>query len=341
MTIADLRSDTLTRPTAGMRAAMAAAEVGDDVFGEDPTVNALEARCAGMFGKEAALFVPSGTMGNQIAIAVHTRPGDEIICADISHIYLYEGGGAARHSGCSLRLVHAARGILQAGDIDANINSRSDDHLPFTRLVSVEDTCNKGGGTCYTLAGIQAIRESCNRHGLTLHLDGARIFNALLHTGHDPVAYAAPFDSISFCLSKGLGAPVGSMLLGSREFIRSAHRVRKAFGGGMRQAGILAAAGLYALDHHVARLSEDHRRARQLADMLSPLPWVSGVVAPETNIVIFEVTPEKNARERVGQLAEQGILCFPFGPQKIRFVTHLDVGDEQLSVVEAGLKKIA
>ncbi|MBL7942967.1 MAG: low-specificity L-threonine aldolase [Flavobacteriales bacterium] len=338
--IADLRSDTLTKPTAAMREAMASAEVGDDVFGEDPTVNLLESRCASLFGKEAALFVPSGTMGNQIAIAAHTQRGDEIICASISHIYLYEGGGAARHSGCSLRLIQKDDGLLDARDIADNVNSREDDHLPYTRLVSLEDTCNKGGGTCYTLEGIGGIRKLCDERGLHLHLDGARVFNALVHTGYDYKTYAQSFDSMNFCLSKGLGAPVGSMLVGSRAFIRTAHRVRKAFGGGMRQAGILAAAGIYALDHHVERLKDDHHRAQLLAEMVARLPWVVGVTQPQTNIVIFEVSAEKTARQRVDELKEQGILCFPFGPQKIRFVTHLDFHDEHLEVVSKGLKSI-
>lgn len=339
--IADLRSDTLTKPTAAMREAMMSAAVGDDVFGEDPTMNALQEKCAAMFGKEAALFVTSGTLGNQIAIKVHTNPGDEIICSTLAHIYLYEGGGAARISGCSVRTVTGDRGRISHSDITVNINNRSDAHLPYTSLVSIEDTCNKGGGSYYSLEEIIRLRNVCDQHGLGFHLDGARMFNALVETQCDYKTYAAPFHSINFCLSKGLGAPVGSVLVGSAEFIKKAHRVRKVLGGGMRQVGFLAAAGIYALDHHIPRLREDHVRARSIALELQNLSWVKEVLPVDTNIIIFALADGLNAQHIVKKLGAEGVLCFPFGENKIRFVTHLDFTDDHLDKVSACLKRLA
>lgn len=326
----DLRSDTVTRPTEAMKAAMQAAPVGDDVFAEDPSINALQEEVAAMFGKEAALFCPSGTMTNQIAINVHTRPGDDVICASVAHIYLYEGGGVARNSGCSVRLLEGDRGRLSADEIEANVNRRQDTHLPFTRLVSLEDTVNKGGGCYYDHAEILRIKEVCNRHDLGLHLDGARLFNALVETGMSPEEYAKPFDSISICLSKGLGAPVGSLVIGSRDFIHRAHRVRKVFGGGMRQAGSLAEAGRFALKHHVERLRDDHRRARTLGEALQKCHWVSNVMRVDTNIVIFSTNASGGAAAVVDALNKAGILCFAFGKEKVRFVTHLDFTEDHL-----------
>ncbi|MDZ4824431.1 MAG: GntG family PLP-dependent aldolase [Flavobacteriales bacterium] len=338
--IVDLRSDTLTKPTAAMREAMANAPVGDDVFGEDPTVNALQEKCAAMFGMEASLFMISGTMGNQAAINVHTQPGHEIICSSLSHIYLYEGAGAARISGCSMRMMEGDRGRISAKDVSSNVNNRNDAHLPYTSMVSLEDTVNKGGGAICNLEEIKRIRKVCDEHHLKLHLDGARMFNALVETGHDYKEYAAPFHSINFCLSKGLGAPVGSILLGSKDFIRSAHRVRKVMGGGMRQAGILAAAGIHALDHHVARLKHDHARAKTIGIELKKYSWVKDVMGIETNIVILQLNNDLKPADLVKKLASLDILCFPFGEDKVRFVTHLDFGDEHLEELIERLKGV-
>lgn len=335
MTI-DLRSDTVTLPTPAMREAMFRAELGDDVFGEDPEVNALQEEAARMMGKEAALFCSSGTQTNQVAIAAHTRPGDEVICSPLSHIYLYEGGGTMANSGVSVRFVGNARGMFTADDVAAAINDPDNAHLPLSRLVSVEDTVNKGGGAVWDPEALKAISSICRERGLALHCDGARLFNALAVTGMDPQAYGALFDSISLCLSKGLGAPVGSVLLGSREFIRSAHRIRKRFGGGMRQAGFLAAAGRYALGHHVHRLAEDHNHAKRMAEALAQLPWVREVIPVQTNIVIFSVDGH-SAAECVKWFADRGILCFPFGPDKVRMVFHLGVNS---SMTEEAIRRI-
>lgn len=326
----DLRSDTVTRPTPAMLAAMTSAEVGDDVWGEDPTVKALEAAAAARFGKEAGLFCPSGTMTNQIAIRVHTRPGDEVICSVEAHIYNYEGGGIAANAGASVRLLGAEdRGRFTAAQVSAAINP-DDPHAPRTRLVAVEDTVNRGGGAIWSKDDLQAIGEVCRQHGLRYHLDGARVFNRLVATGDDAKAYAAPFDSISVCLSKGLGAPVGSVLLGEAAFIHQARRVRKVFGGGMRQAGYLAAAGLYALEHHVARLAEDHAHAARLADALASSPLARAVIRPDTNIVLFRPAVPGQGAATVAHLRTLGILAGTMGPDLVRFVTHLDVGSAQV-----------
>jgi len=312
-----------------MLQAMMSAPVGDDVFGEDPTINQLQTMAAEMFGKEAALFCPSGTMTNQIAINTHVRPGDEVICSDLAHVYLYEGGGIARNSGAQVRLLTGDLGRLKAADVEEAIRP-SDAHYARTSMVCLEDTVNKGGGAIYDHADIMEIKSVCERHGLKLHLDGARLFNALAETRMDKRAYAAPFDSISICLSKGLGAPVGSLLLGNRDFVKEAHRTRKVMGGGMRQAGILAAAGIFALKHHLERLRDDHARARQMADALSAADFVNSVMPCPTNIVIFELRPGLHSDRVSADLKTHGLRGSTFGPRQMRFVTHLDFDDNDL-----------
>ncbi|MEO0403749.1 MAG: GntG family PLP-dependent aldolase [Bacteroidota bacterium] len=333
----DLRSDTVTRPTAGMMDAMMSAEVGDDVFAEDPSINALQNKLASMFGHEAGLYCPSGTMTNQIAIQCHTQPGDEVICSSYSHIYNYEGGGIAKNSGSSVRLIPSP--FLTAHDVLENINP-ADDHYARTSLASIEDTVNKGGGICYDMAEIEALKQVCAENSLGFHLDGARVFNAVVSKSHSTKEYGKQFDSISICLSKGLGCPVGSVLLGSEDFIHKAHRSRKGMGGGMRQAGFMAAAALYALENNVERMSKDHERASQLAKILASKSWVKAVPQPETNIVIFELN-ELEASIVIKALENKGILALPFGKTKIRLVTHLDVVqskiDEACEVI-AGLE---
>ena len=324
----DLRSDTLTQPTAGMKEAMFAAPVGDDVFGEDPTVNALETKIAALFGMEAALFCPSGTMTNQIAIRLHTGPQKEVICHQYSHIYLYEGGGIMANSMASVKLLTGDLGKITASQVAESINP-DDVHAPETTLVSLENTMNKGGGSIYTLDEVRPIQALCQEKGIKLHLDGARLFNALVETGESPADWGAQFDTISICLSKGLGCPIGSVLLGTKADIKRAKKVRKVFGGGMRQAGFLAAAGIYALDHQVERLKEDHHRARILGEFLVQAPHVAEVLPVATNIVIARlegISPEAYLQ----QLAAQGIKGVKFGKDLVRFVTHLDFGDAHL-----------
>jgi len=335
----DLRSDTVTKPTQGMLDSMFSAAVGDDVFGEDPTIIALEQKGATMFGKEAAIFCPSGTMTNQIALRIHTQPGDEVICDRMSHIYNYEGGGMASNSGLSPRLVHGNRGRLAASDIHENINP-DNEHFPNTALVSIENTSNKGGGCFYSMETIRTIREACDSHQLPLHLDGARLFNALVASGQTAAGHGPHFDTISICLSKGLGAPVGSLLLGSRQAVKKARRVRKVFGGGMRQAGFMAAAGLYALDNHVERLTEDHQRAEALESIVKSLPYVKEILPVETNILVFTLDDSMPQEAFLQKLSDQGILAVPFGPQQIRFVTHLDFTDDMLNATEQILKQL-
>ncbi|MCB0617383.1 MAG: aminotransferase class I/II-fold pyridoxal phosphate-dependent enzyme [Saprospiraceae bacterium] len=328
----NLLSDTVTKPTPAMLEAMIGAEVGDDVFGEDPTVNALEDKAAALFGKEAALFCPSGTMTNQIAVKVHTQPLDEVICDHFSHVYQYEVGGYAFHSGVAVNLLAGTHGKITAAQIEAAIKPPFD-WLPRTRLVVLENTCNKGGGSIYTLAELRPIRQLCLQQGLRLHLDGARLFNALVETGESTIETGREFDSISICLSKGLGAPVGSLLIGDATFIRQARRVRKVMGGGMRQAGILAAAGIYALDHHVERLREDNERARIIGRLLEALPYVADVRPVQSNILIFDLQPPLTAAAYVEKLEKRGIKATAFGPQTVRFVTHLDFTEEMLEQV--------
>jgi threonine aldolase len=328
--IIDLRSDTVTLPTAPMVQAMMEARVGDDVFQEDPTVGHLEMKLAEMFGKEAGLFCPSGTMSNQIAIKVLTQPGDEIICHSEAHIYRYEGGGIAFNSQCSVRLLPGESGILDPPDIEININNPHDIHLPQTRLVAIEDTTNRGGGAYYSLGTIREIRSICKDRGLFFHVDGARVFNALAETKTDPAIYGDSFDTLSICLSKGLGAPVGSVLLGQKEHIKKARRIRKVLGGGMRQAGYLAAAGIYALDHHLDRLAEDHRRALEIGQVMACHPLVEDVFPIKTNLVIFRLKNPISETEFVGSLKEKGILAMAFGPSLVRMVTHLGIGDPMI-----------
>ncbi len=336
MTI-DLRSDTVTRPTPAMLHAMWAAPVGDDVFAEDPSINALEKKAAKLFGLEAALFCPSGTMTNQLAIKVHTLPGDEVICHRDSHIYCYEGGGIAFNSGAQVRLIEGNNGKLSAADIVSNINP-GDSHYAKTSLVAVENTTNRGGGGTYDFAELRNIGKTAHEYGLKFHLDGARLMNAIVANNENPANYGQVFDSISLCLSKGLGCPVGSLLLGSTDFIKKAHRYRKIMGGGMRQAGFLAAAGIYALDNHVERLAEDHQKAKVIGEKLQQQNWVTEVLPCETNILIFFVA-DTTTRDRVlNHLAAHHITALAFGPKSIRFVTHLDFSDEMLDEV---LKAIA
>jgi threonine aldolase len=335
-TIVDLRSDSVTRPTAGMLDAMFSATVGDDVFGEDPTVTALEEKVARLFGHEDALYCPSGTMTNQIAIRLSTEPQDEVICDKRAHIYNYEGGGIAYNSLVSTRLVDGDHGRLTKGDVLENINP-DDIYFPRTRLVSLENTVNKGGGAMYELQSVQEIRSVCTENDLKLHLDGARLFNALAESGDDPLAWGKCFDTISICLSKGLGAPVGSLLISSKVNIKKAKRIRKSLGGGMRQAGYLAAAGIYALDHHVERLVEDHQRARQIGRILQDLPWVTNVLPVHTNIVIFSLESALNVNHVLDHLNQLGIKAVPFGRQDIRMVTHLQITDEHLDILDKRL----
>ncbi|PYF73934.1 threonine aldolase family protein [Pedobacter nutrimenti] len=325
----DFRSDTVTRPTEGMLEAMMKAKVGDDVFGEDETVSALEHKLAEMFDMEAGLFCPSGTMTNQLAIKCFTKPMDEVICDQTAHVYRYEGGGIAYHSLASVRLLNGPRGIVSAEMIAAEINEENI-HYPQSSLVVLENTVNKGGGACYRLEQIEPIYDLCQQKGLKLHLDGARIFNALVSTGERAADYGRYFDGISVCLSKGLGAPVGSVLLGSKGMIQQARKIRKVFGGGMRQAGFLAAAGIYALDHHVERLAQDHLHAKKLGTALSRLSYVESVMPVETNIVIFTVQQDFDAQQIVRLLEKNGIGCNTTGPKTIRFVTHLDVSSAQI-----------
>jgi len=328
MTI-NLISDTVTKPTPSMLEAMMKAEVGDDVFREDPTVNALEAKAADLFGKQAALFCPSGTMTNQIAINVHTQPLDEVICDHYSHVFNYETGGYAFNSGVVMNLIQGTHGKITAEQIAAVI--RPDfDWLPKSRLVVLENTANKGGGSYYTLEEIPPIRQLCNEQNLKLHLDGARLFNALVETGESTKDWGLYFDSISICLSKGLGAPVGSLLIGNEDFIKQARRIRKVLGGGMRQAGFLAAAGIYALDYQVERLKSDHQRAKILGETLAGMPFVNNVRPVKTNILIFDVVPPWTAASFLSEIAKQGINAAPFGPQTVRFVTHLDFTEVML-----------
>ncbi|PWS26467.1 threonine aldolase [Pedobacter yonginense] len=319
----DFRSDTVTKPTAGMLDAMMSAKVGDDVFGEDETVQKLENKLAATFNMEAGLFCPSGTMTNQIGIKCFTQPMDEVICDQTAHVYRYEIGGIAYHSAASVRLLYGERGILTPELIEPEINE-DNIHYPNSSLVVLENTVNKGGGSCYTLAQIAPIHHLCNIKGLKLHLDGARIFNALVATGDDAHGYGKYFDGISVCLSKGLGAPVGSVLLGSKETIKKARKIRKAFGGGMRQAGFLAAAGNYALDHHVERLKDDHKHAKALADALISTNYVLSVMPVETNIVVFEVA-KGTAEQVVNRLKEKGLHCNTTSASTVRLVTHLDL----------------
>jgi threonine aldolase len=333
----DLRSDTVTKPTPAMLEAMMTAKVGDDVFGEDPSINTLEAMSARLFGMESALYCPSGTMSNQIAIKCHTQPGDEVICEKSSHVYIYEGGGIAFNSGSQVKALDGDLGRITASQVSLSINP-DDVHRARTSLVSLENTCNRGGGAYYDLEEIRKIKQVCSDNQLKLHLDGARLFNALVATGQTAKEYGQVFDSISVCLNKGLGCPIGSILMGPAAFIRQARRVRKAFGGGLRQAGFMAAAGIYALENNVARLAIDHEHARRLGAALEKKDFVRSIMPVATNIVIFEVDQNGCARELAQQLKEKGILAIAIAANQIRFVTHLDISpamvDEAVGVIE-------
>jgi threonine aldolase len=322
-----------------MLAFMQSAPLGDDVFGEDPSINALEAKTAGIFGMEAGLFCPSGTMTNQLAIKTHTQAGDEVICEELSHIYQYEGGGIASNSGSSVKLLRGNRGRITAEQVLAAINP-DDVHKPISKLVSLENTCNRGGGACYDFSEIEAIQKVAKSNGLGLHLDGARIFNAIVHKNEDPKQYGKVFDSISICLSKGLGAPVGSVLLGSAPFIKKARRWRKVFGGGMRQAGSLAAAGIYALDNHIERLKEDHSKALKINDALLKKDFVKEIFEVETNIVIAHIEGKYNATQLAATLKEKNISVIAMTPQLIRFVVHLDITNEMLATTIETIEKL-
>ncbi len=334
----DFRSDTVTKPTPEMLQAMQQAEVGDDVFGDDLTILALESKAAKMFGKEAALFCASGTMTNQIAIKVHTQPSNEVICAEDSHIYKYEGGGMAFNSGVQAKVLTADRGRLNANQVLQAINA-DDIHFPKTSLVSLENTHNRGGGSVYNLSDIAAIKKLCEQYHLPLHLDGARIFNALVASGISAADMGQQFDSISVCLSKGLDCPVGSLLLGTTDFIKQAKRVRKVLGGGWRQAGYLAAAGIYALDHHIERLADDHQKAKEIENQLQALAWVENILPVETNIVIYNIAEKHNADEVLAHLLSHQIKASKTGLQSIRFVTHIQTTEEDIQLLCKTLEK--
>lgn len=335
----DLRSDTVTKPSPEMLEAMFSASVGDDVFQEDPSMMELENKAANLFNVESALFCPSGTMTNQLAIKVHTQPGDEVICDKTAHVYIHEGGGIAFNSACSVRLLDGVHGQFTADEVAENINAENVHH-PVTRLVSIENTSNKGGGSIWDFAEIEKIRKVCTDNDLKLHLDGARLFNALVESEIPAKQYGNLFDSISICLSKGLGAPVGSLLLGKADFIKQARRFRRVMGGGMRQAGYLAAAGIYALENNIQRLKEDHTRAAELGNIVGELNFVEEVLPIETNIVIFKLKDEMPAKSFMSKLAENGIFVVPFGKQTIRMVTHLDFNDDDLAETRAIFKRI-
>jgi threonine aldolase len=313
-----------------MLAFMQSAPVGDDVFGEDPSIISLERITAAKFGMEAGLFCPSGTMTNQLAIKTHTQAGDEVICDELSHIYQYEGGGIAFNSGCSVKLLHGDRGRITAEQVLAGINAQ-DVHKPITSLVSLENTSNRGGGACYDFNEFKNIKNITEQHGLALHLDGARLFNAIVYKQEAAIDYGKIFDSISICLSKGLGAPVGSVLIGSHSFITKARRWRKVFGGGMRQAGYLAAAGIYAMDHHVDRLADDHKNAKTLSEVLLTKDFITSILAVETNIVIATIGGKYTAAQLIATLKEKGVLAIAMTPTQVRFVFHLDITESDLA----------
>jgi threonine aldolase len=337
--IIDLRSDTVTKPTQGMLNEMFKAEVGDDVFNEDPSVIELENKVAQMFGHQSALFCPSGTMTNQIAINVHTKSGDEVICDELSHIYHYENAGVASNSGVQIKLLKGENGCLTANQIGASINSDFD-WLPRTALISLENTGNKAGGSYYSLDAMSEISKLSKKLNIPLHLDGARFFNAGVAAGYKAIEVGPLFNSLSICLSKGLGAPVGSLLIGNKSFIKEARRVRKRWGGGMRQVGYLAKAGIFALDHHIQRLADDHKRAKEIERFLFQMPYVNSILPVKTNIVIFELTDRLDVFTFINKLEASQIKAVPFGPRSIRFVTHLDFTEEHLQDLKKALKQI-
>jgi threonine aldolase len=337
--IIDLISDTVSKPTKGMLDAMMQAKVGDDVFKSDPTTNTLQEKAAAMFGMEDALFFPSGTMANQTAIKLHTQPGDKLICDKYAHVYNYEGGGAAFNSGVTCKLIDGHRGMFTAKQLEDAVSGRSDIHVPYSRLVCIENTTNKGGGACWNFSELEKIQKISKENNLAFHLDGARLFNALVEKNETPNQYGQLFDTISICLSKGLGAPVGSILLGSKEHIAKALRIRKLFGGAMRQVGFLAAAGIYALDNHVTRLAVDHQKAKEIGVVLESLSYVTKVETIETNIVIFYVDEAIGDANFINKMKEKNILLTPMGEGKIRIVTHLDYTNEMHEILLKELKK--
>ncbi|WP_445382304.1 threonine aldolase family protein [Robiginitalea sp. IMCC43444] len=338
----NLISDTVTRPGAGMLEAMMNARVGDDVFKEDPTVNELENKVADFFGMQAALFFPSGTMTNQTGIKLHTQPGEQLICDKFAHVYNYEGGGVSFNSGVSCKLVDGDRGMMTAEQVKAAINPPDFYHSPLTSLVCVENTTNKGGGACWDFEELKRIRTVCDTHGLAFHLDGARLWNALVAKAETPEQYGELFDTISVCLSKGLGCPVGSLLVGTRKHMEKALRIRKVLGGGMRQAGYLAAAGLYALEHNINRLKEDHRKARELGEIWASKDFVSYVAPVETNIVIFELESKViDDTQMTERLEKKGIRLIGMGQGKLRMVTHLDYTDQMHDYTCSVIQKLS
>ncbi|MBL1280742.1 MAG: aminotransferase class V-fold PLP-dependent enzyme [Fluviicola sp.] len=335
----DFRSDTVTKPSKEMKDAMFAAPVGDDVFSEDPSINELQQFAANMFGMEDAIYCSSGTQTNQIAINIHARPGGEVITHEESHIYKYEGGGIAKNTGASVRLIRGNRGRLTLQDVEKWINP-DDIHLPVTQLVSLEDTSNRGGGAIYDFEEIKRISAFCRKNKMPIHLDGARLMNAMVENKIDLKEYASQFDSISLCLSKGLGAPVGSLLIGTKDFIKQSRRVRKVFGGGMRQAGIIAAGGLYALKNNIYRLAEDHQHAKALEATLNELTWVESVLEVETNIVVVNLKDASKRDAIISEFERNGIKIVAFGPAMLRFVTHLDISSADIDQTISILKKI-
>ncbi|KGL63766.1 threonine aldolase family protein [Polaribacter sp. Hel1_85] len=336
--IIDLISDTVTKPTKGMLEAMTNAKVGDDVFKMDPTTNELQEKAAKMFGMEDALFFPSGTMANQTAIKLHTQPGDKLICDKYAHVYNYEGGGAAFNSGVTCKLIDGNRGMFTAEQLQEAVADRNDIHVPFTSLVCIENTTNKGGGACWSFSELEKLQKVSKNNNLAFHLDGARLFNALVATDESPKQYGQLFDTISICLSKGLGAPIGSVLLGSKEHIAKALRIRKLFGGAMRQVGFLAAAGNYALDNHIERLAEDHQKAKEIGAVLESTSYVTKVEPIETNIVIFYVDDKIGDANFIQKMEAKDILLTPMGEGKIRIVTHLDYTNEMHEILLKELK---
>ena len=327
--IIDFRSDTVTKPTPAMLKAMMTAKVGDDVFGEDPSINELEKMSADMFGMESGLFCPSGTMTNQIAIKCHTQPGDEVICDESAHVYQYEGGGIAFNSGASVKLLYGDRGRMNADQVKAAINE-DDNHKANTSIVCLENTNNRGGGSCYDFNEIKKIKQVCRENDLALHLDGARLWNAMVAKNETPKQYGETFDTISICLSKGLGCPVGSVLLGKKDFIKKARRIRKVFGGGMRQGGFIAAAGIYALKNNIERLREDHDHAKQIGNVIAKASISKSVLPVETNIIIFETVESTPAITVVEKLKQRGILCSITAPDRVRLVVHLDITEDMV-----------
>jgi len=328
--IIDFRSDTVTKPTAAMLQAMMAAKVGDDVFSEDPSINELERMSAEMFGMESGLFCPSGTMTNQIAIKCHTQPGDEVICDESAHVYQYEGGGIAFNSSDSVKLLYGDRGRINAEQVKAAINA-DDNHKAHSSLVCIENTSNRGGGSCYDFNEIKKIKQVCRENDLGLHLDGARLWNAMIAKNEAPKQYGETFDSISICLSKGLGCPVGSVLIGKKDLIKKARRIRKVFGGGMRQAGFLAAAGIYALKNNIERLKHDHEHAKQIGNAIAKISITKSVLPVETNIIIFETIASATAATVVEKLKQKGILCSIVAADRVRLVVHLDITEEMVT----------